>query len=227
MLALMMTALKIFKAMDNEETPDAESDTIQLRQVTHEVEALIHERVAFGYEMPIGWLFKDLSIDFHDTSHGDTTTTTVLHGPCRLQLARNIARFGGAHIIDSSATATGAAAANKHATTGTNITHVVIDPAAWSAAEISRLRGSLAADSQPGNNGRSSNAQKVGKTTTTTRVVIPHLVSVEWVEECWRNRTLVDEEREFFLFPPSPLLSLNRGMGEVLGPALDWNILHS
>ena len=58
------------------------------------------------------------------------------------------------------------------------ITHVVVDPA-MSAEELSTVRGSWSAHST------------IGK--------IPHLVTVEWVEESWKERTLLDEERMFDL----------------------------
>lgn len=53
-----------------------------------------------------------------------------------------------------------------------SVTHVVVDSEADSA-DISSLRKSL--------------ADRSGK--------IPHLVGVDWVEECWKNGTLLDEER--------------------------------
>jgi DNA ligase-4 len=56
-----------------------------------------------------------------------------------------------------------------------SITHVVLDPSTvLYSAEISSLRTTLAA--RPG-------------------LKIPHLVSVDWIEECWANGTLLDEER--------------------------------
>lgn len=55
-----------------------------------------------------------------------------------------------------------------------SITHVVVNPDTLSSAEITSLRKSL--------------ADKSG-------TKMPHLVSVDWVEECWKNGTLLDEER--------------------------------
>lgn len=65
--------------------------------------------------------------------------------------------------------------ADKH------VTHVIANPETLSASEISSLRGSLAA--RPGKK-------------------VPHLVSLEWVQESWRNRTLLDEVRKLTPFPP-------------------------
>lgn len=58
----------------------------------------------------------------------------------------------------------------------TETTHIVVNTETASAAGIASLRKSLA-----GKPGRK----------------IPHLVTLEWVEESWKNRTLLDEEREF------------------------------
>ncbi|KAL4931510.1 DNA ligase (ATP) DNL4 [Aspergillus undulatus] len=55
-----------------------------------------------------------------------------------------------------------------------SITHVVVGPET-SASEVSKLRHSLS-----------------------TRKKIPHIVKVDWVEESWKEKTILDEER----FPP-------------------------
>lgn len=65
----------------------------------------------------------------------------------------------------------GAESASSFKSSGT--THVIVDPDNLSSADISSLRKSLA--ERPG-------------------VKMPHLVSVSWVEECWKNGTLLDEE---------------------------------
>lgn len=71
-------------------------------------------------------------------------------------------------------TARFASAGSASSLKDSSITHVVIDTNALSSADISSLRKSL--------------ADKSG-------TKIPHLVSVDWVEECWKNGTLLDEER--------------------------------
>ncbi|KAJ5832214.1 Nucleic acid-binding OB-fold [Penicillium riverlandense] len=65
--------------------------------------------------------------------------------------------------------------------TDKRVTHVIANPETLSASTISSLRGSLAA--RPGKK-------------------VPHLVSLEWVQESWRNGTLLDEERKLTPFPP-------------------------
>lgn len=75
------------------------------------------------------------------------------------------------HLAHNIARFAGATTATSLQSSG--ITHVIINPDTLSPADLSSLRNSLAA--QPGNK-------------------MPHLVSVSWVEECWKNGTLLDEE---------------------------------
>jgi DNA ligase-4 len=55
------------------------------------------------------------------------------------------------------------------------VTHVIVNPA-LSRENIGSLRDEL--------------ASRAGKK-------IPHLVSLDWVQECWKNGTLLDEDRKF------------------------------
>ena len=55
-----------------------------------------------------------------------------------------------------------------------SITHVVIDSDALGSDEISSLRKVL--------------SDRSGSK-------MPHLVAVDWVEDCWKHGTLLDEER--------------------------------
>ncbi|KAI2728363.1 hypothetical protein CBS147354_2283 [Penicillium roqueforti] len=71
-------------------------------------------------------------------------------------------------------TARFAGAENSSLLKSSGTTHVIVDPGTLSSADISSLRKSL--------------AEKPG-------AKMPHLVSVDWVEECWKNGTLLDEER--------------------------------
>ena len=140
-------------------------------------DALIQERVNAGYEIPCGWIFRGLTLLFHQanderrskSNNGDGDEGEAAEGnssieqPCRLRLGSNIASFAGAHVLTSSSNPS------------SSITHVVVDPDIASS-ELSSVRGSWAAN--------------VGKK-------MPHLVTVEWVEESWKQRTLVDEESMF------------------------------
>ncbi|KAJ5140020.1 Nucleic acid-binding OB-fold [Penicillium atrosanguineum] len=55
-----------------------------------------------------------------------------------------------------------------------DVTHIIVNTNTLSREDIASLRGSLAA--RPGNK-------------------IPHLVSMDWAQESWKNGTLLDEER--------------------------------
>lgn len=63
---------------------------------------------------------------------------------------------------------------------GPDITHFIIDNSRG-PVDISHIRAASAARS---------------------RFKIPHIVSMEWIEECWKEQTLLDEESMFFLPPP-------------------------
>jgi DNA ligase-4 len=90
--------------------------------------------------------------------------------PATRELRKQDQRLSFAH---NTARFAGAASATSLKSAG--ITHVIIDPGTLSSADLSSLRSSLA--EKPGNK-------------------MPHLVSVEWVEECWKNGTILDEERK-------------------------------
>ncbi|KAJ6119705.1 DNA ligase 4 [Penicillium sp. IBT 18751x] len=57
-----------------------------------------------------------------------------------------------------------------------DVTHVIVNPDTSSREDIASLRGSLAA--RPGKK-------------------IPHLVSLHWIQESWKNGTLLDEESTY------------------------------
>ena len=126
-----------------------------------------------GYEVPPKWLFKGLTILFcreQDVPGKQADSNRGDDGEqdhCRFELAYNTARFAGAHALMSSTTAD---------TSSSSITHIIVDPAI-SSVQLSSMRASWAAHS----------SSVGGK--------IPHLVSVEWVEESWKWQTLVGEER--------------------------------
>lgn len=89
----------------------------------------IQERASFGYETPIGWLFKGLTFYFNHPQIEETRETDQAHD-LRTVATANIARFAGAGIV--------------YDTGDNSITHVIMDPET-PAAEISAFRGSLAA----------------------------------------------------------------------------------
>jgi DNA ligase-4 len=84
----------------------------------------------------------------------------------RLHLASTLAKFGGATIVDKFE--------SKKRKPDGDVTHVVV-PTSLSKEEISSIRTTLS--KQVGSGKR-----------------IPHLVTVEWVEDSWKEKTLLDEE---------------------------------
>lgn len=146
------------------------TDTIEAMQA---LDTYVREQVNAGHELPIGYLFKGLTLFFHRSSPEEADSSendaTEMERQFRLRMAMNTASFAGANVVSSS--------------DDSAITHVIVDPAC-SADEISSFRESWA----------------------TGRKKLPHLVTVEWIEECWDQRTVLDEER---MFPLLPLFSLN------------------
>ncbi|EER38909.1 DNA ligase [Histoplasma capsulatum H143] len=122
----------------------------------------------------LGWLFKGLVIYFATppsmSNEGNGKIPHVL--PQRLYLASNLVKFAGGEVITD----------NDGDMKDARITHVVVDSnppgdkAAMAAADVAGIRRAI------------SSRAGVGKR-------IPHIVGVEWVEESWGERTLVDEER--------------------------------
>ncbi|OAT12454.1 DNA ligase 4, variant [Blastomyces gilchristii SLH14081] len=120
-----------------------------------------------------GWLFKGLVIYFATppSKSNDEKGKKPHILAQRLQLASNLVEFAGGEAITDDSDMK-----------DPRITHIVVDSKSsgdkagmlvTNVAEIRRAISSLAG---------------VGKQ-------IPHIVGVEWVEESWRERTLVDEER--------------------------------
>lgn len=93
----------------------------------------------------------------------------------RLRLASNLARFGGASIASAYNTP------NRNKNKDKGVTHIIIDPSS-STEQLSTLRKTLSSHAASG-------------------MRIPHLVTVEWIEESWKARTLLDEESMSSLTP--------------------------
>lgn len=126
-----------------------------------------------------GWLFRGLTLYFHrlsPTGSDDESKISYSDGETsRLRLARYLALFGSAQVAETLDTNNGhmkgkrSSAAEKPS----GITHIVV-PISASKADLSSLRATIAQISGP----------------------IPHVVTVEWVEESWKEGTLLDEESE-------------------------------
>ncbi|KAJ5558531.1 Nucleic acid-binding OB-fold [Penicillium sp. DV-2018c] len=164
---------EIFKQMDE----DQNNYTIDPKTFQR-IETDIQEKVNAGYTAPCGWLFRGLTFLFYTTAKGtpqDKPKPKPNPKPAAptptLNLRKEDQRLS---LAQNTARFAGAATATSLKSKG--ITHVIVDPGTVSSADLSSLRSSLA--EQPGEK-------------------MPHLVSLEWVEECWRNGTILDEERKF------------------------------
>lgn len=91
----------------------------------------------------------------------------------RIFLARRVTEFGGADVVDGLDINTG-----KHVPT-----HIVVAADDSTKGEISNIRKTLA-QQQMSDRG----------------LKMPHIITVEWIEQSWKERTLLDEDRMFY--PP-------------------------
>lgn len=147
-------------------------DQIPEPDARHKVETRIQEKIDSGYTAPCGWLFRGFVFFFsqQDQPKDEGWDTEDSQHP---KTADNI------RLSLARNTARFAGATNASSLESTGITHVIIDPATFSSEEIASLRKSLA-------------SKWGGK--------IAHLVTLDWVEECWKNGTLLDEESKSYHF---------------------------
>lgn len=113
-----------------------------------------------------GWLFSGQVLYFAKPVESESEEEKEV--PPRLRCASATARFAGATVVDDLEDA--------------RVTHVVVDDKSGSNGSSSRtdiqaLRAKIATRSGAGKK-------------------IPHVVSVQWIEESWVEKTLVDEERK-------------------------------
>ncbi|KAK2737554.1 DNA ligase (ATP) [Myotisia sp. PD_48] len=117
-----------------------------------------------------GWIFKGLVIYFVPNIGTENEDPEDPILSLRQKLARNIAKFAGSSIATS--------------LDDEGITHVLLDVGCKNnsnfSAELATLRAKLSE--------RFTRTQK-----------IPHIATIEWVEQSWKEKTLLDEER----FAPS------------------------
>ncbi|KAK2865386.1 hypothetical protein FQN49_003633, partial [Arthroderma sp. PD_2] len=117
------------------------------------------------YNVP-GWLFKGLTMFFVPRSQ----PSNFPDQPCAetLSMRQQLARNTALFI--------GSMVSDK--LDDNRITHVIIDPLGDKDLE----------------SGKPKNYSPL-RSAVAFRDAIPHFVTVEWVEECWKEKTLVDEER--------------------------------
>ncbi|KAK2790473.1 DNA ligase (ATP) [Emmonsiellopsis sp. PD_33] len=146
----------------------------QLSQQLNDHHITNHQESPTPFSNSPGWLFKGLVIYLATPTSASQSPPL----PQRLHLASNLIRFaGGIVILPSDNTEK-----KEDAINDARITHVVVDSDGVSSSDdIKEIRKKIAA--------RASKK-------------IPHVVQVEWVEESWREGTVVDEER----FAPPPFM---------------------
>ncbi|KAM5445605.1 DNA ligase (ATP) [Microsporum audouinii] len=113
-----------------------------------------------------GWLLKDFTIFFYPCSK----PSKVPSEPCAngLSMRQQLARNTA---IFTGATVTDHLDNNR-------ITHVIVDPSEDRDPETGKAKN-----------------YDVLRSEFASRRAIPHFVTVRWIEECWKEKTLVDEER--------------------------------
>ena len=132
------------------------------------IETHIQDKVHSGYTAPCGWLFRGLTFFFPSSSRANGDATSDSDSPS--------SPMGDIRLTIARNTSQFGGASNATSLKAPGVTHVIINTEKISTAEISSLRKSLAAGSQK---------------------KIPHIVSLEWVEESWKHGTLLDEESKF------------------------------
>ncbi|KAF7720307.1 DNA ligase [Penicillium ucsense] len=138
-----ITVDELREIMDRMPVSDDPTQRAPTYQSAHKIEAHIQGKIDAGYAVPRGWLFRDLKFFFlakQANKVSDETDTNDLPytagaDDVRVVLARNTALFGGASIV-----------ASLNAGTAT---HVLIDTAQTSSADIRALRQSISTQSGP------------------------------------------------------------------------------
>lgn len=139
----------------------------------HEVSETIFERSHEKGATPPGWLFRGLVIHFHepaDSSEASDHTRTFL--------ARKVTEFGGADIVDKLDIDTGKAKGRSHQSRANMLTHIIVASSESAKDEIANIRKTLA-QQQMSDRG----------------LKVPHIVTMKWIEQSWKEKTLLDEDR--------------------------------
>lgn len=133
------------------------------------IETHIQDKINSGYTAPRGWLFRGLTFFFPSSHQANGDANS---GSDSSSSATKDIRLT---LARNTAQFAGASVVTSLNTPG--VTHVIVNREKSSSAEISSLRKSVAAGS---------------------RKKIPHIVSLDWVEESWKHGTLLDEESKLF-----------------------------
>lgn len=131
------------------------------------IETHIQNKINSGYTAPRGWLFRGLAFFFPSSHQANGDGNSNSDSDSSNSATKDIRLT----LVRNTAQFGGASTVTSLKAPG--VTHVVVNTERLSPAEVSSLRKSLAAGS---------------------RKKIPHLVSLDWVEESWEHGTLLDEE---------------------------------
>jgi DNA ligase 4 len=148
------------------------ADSSQVSKVVEKLIACAQANVASGSIISLGWLFKGLTLYFHYPLETDM----FLDSRPDEREVDVIAQMHRLRLASNLARFGGASIAG---TDEKAVTHMVVD-VDCSSSELSEIRGSLS--------------------TQLGSKKMPHLVTVEWLEESWKERTLLDEESRFERF---------------------------
>lgn len=141
----------------------------------NEISETVFERSHEAGTTPPGWLFRGLAVHFHEPADSSETSDQT-----RTFLARRVAEFGGADIVDELDINSDKSKGRVHKSTTNTPTHIVVTSSQSAKKEIAHIRMTLAQQHM------SDRGLKV-----------PHIVTVEWIEQSWKEKTLLDEDRMF------------------------------
>lgn len=175
------TTIEELKAVLEDMKLDRDIDAEATSQLSARLFAQTQEEHGSAAVLP-GWVFKGLTLFFHSPK---SSPPSPLNPPDsdisqRLRLARSLAEFGGADISETLETGQ-----NKKKTNKNDITHIIVPSCLSSSREGEEELGSF--------------RKTLSKLVSSSGYKIPHIVSVEWVEQSWKEKTLLDEESMFYL----------------------------
>ncbi|KAJ5587353.1 Nucleic acid-binding OB-fold [Penicillium hispanicum] len=159
------TSVDELKAILEHMAVDEEQTDVDPRTL-RKIEDLIRTRIDAGYTVPCGWLFRGLTLFFFSKTHREKGHKADDSGSQMLD--------DDPRLFMTRYTARFGGASSADSLQSSKVTHVIINPETLLPAEISSLRKSL--------------AKRSGRK-------LPHLVSLDWVEESWKHGTFLDEER--------------------------------
>ncbi|PYH83891.1 ATP-dependent DNA ligase [Aspergillus uvarum CBS 121591] len=129
----------------------------------------LYDQINAGWPLPCGWLFDGLVLYFPELAHPTTTEDSRDDDLGDMGNLQSHHHYHPLQLTRNTARFAGARVVDTAQDPA--ITHVILQPTGLPAAEYRSLRGQWAAADR-----------------------IPHFVTTGWVEESWRQQTLLDEE---------------------------------